>query len=272
MLSGVGPAEHLRAHGIEPIADLPGVGENLQDHVVVRFSAETNANYGYFGEDSGWRMLRNGLRYYLFGDGPVASNGAECVGFASIDAPRGTADIQLYGLGIMWPSAYTGPVTHGITMMASQIQPKSRGTVRLRSADPAADPLVDLGWLDHPDDAAIMVKGLRFLRQIAAAEPMASIIVRERAPGLAMQSDAELERYLRDTVESAYHPVGTCKAGRDDDPMAVLTPDLKVRGVENLRVFDASMMPNIVSANTNAPAMAVADRAVDLMMGVAELN
>jgi choline dehydrogenase-like flavoprotein len=269
MLSGIGPADHLRDHGIEPIVDLPGVGANLQDHVVVRLSLETDANYGYFGEDRGLRMLRNGIRYYLFGDGPVASNGAECVGFANISAPPGTADLQLYGLGIMWPSAYTGPVTHGMTLMASQVQPKSRGTVRLRSADPLDDPLVDLGWLSHPDDVALMVKGLRFLRRIAASEPMASVVVAERAPGRAMETDADLERYLRDTVESAYHPVGTCRAGRDGDPMAVLTPELKVRGVEGLYVFDASMMPNIVSANTNAPVMAVADRAVDMMMGVA---
>ncbi len=267
MLSGVGPADHLRAHHIEPMVDLPGVGENLQDHVVVRLTAETSANYGYFGEDRGFKMVRNGIRYYLFGDGPVASNGAECVGFANIDSHPGVADIQLYGLGIMWPSAYTGAVTHGVTLMASQTQPKSRGTVRLRSADPTDDPIVDLGWLRHPDDSALMVKGLRFLRRIAGAAPMASIIAKERAPGPAMESEAELNRYLRETVESAYHPVGTCRAGRDNDPMAVLTPDLRVRGVKNLHVFDSSMMPSIVSANPNAPVMAVADRAVDLMMG-----
>jgi choline dehydrogenase-like flavoprotein len=272
MLSGIGPADHLRLHGIEPLIDLPGVGQNLQDHVVVRFTAETDRNYGYFGEDKGFRMVRNGLRYYLFGDGPVASNGAECVGFANIDSPEGMVDIQLYGLGIMWPSAYTGKITHGVTMMASQVQPKSRGSVRLRSADPADDPLVDLGWLSNDEDTAVMVKGLRFLRRIATTEPMASIIVQERAPGPAMQTDAELEHYLRDTVESAYHPVGTCKAGKDGDPMAVLTNDLMVRGIQNLRVFDASMMPNIVSANTNAPVMAVADRAVDLMMGTKTID
>lgn len=267
MLSGIGPAEHLRSMGIQPLVDLPGVGQNLQDHVVVRLSAATDRNYGYFGEDRGLRMIRNGLRYYLFGDGPVASNGAECVGFTNVDAAEGVADIQIYSVGILWPSAYTGAITHGITMMASQTQPQSRGSVRLRSADPADDPVVDLGWLNHAEDVAVMIKGLRLLRRIAQTEPLASIIAEERAPGPALQSDAELEQYLRDTVESAYHPVGTCKAGRDGDPMAVLTPDLRVRGVDNLRVLDASMMPNILSANTNAPVMAVADRGVDLMTG-----
>jgi choline dehydrogenase len=267
MLSGVGPAGHLREFGIEPLVDLPGVGANLQDHPVVRLTCATHINHGYFGEDRGLRMIRNGLRYYLFGDGPVASNGAECVGFVNLEAEDGAADIQLYCVGIMWPSAYSGPVTHGVTMMASLTQPRSRGSVRLRSTDPLVDPIVDLNWLSDPGDAALMVKGLRFLRKIAATDPFTSIIAEERAPGPQRQTDADLEHYLRDTVESAYHPVGTCKAGRDGDEMAVLTPDLRVRGVENLRVFDASMMPSIISANTNAPVMAVADRAVDLMIG-----
>ncbi len=271
MLSGIGPAKHLKDMGIDPIVDLPGVGRNLQDHIVVRWTGATDQNYGYFGEDRGLRMIRNGLRYYLFGDGPVASNGAECVGFTNLDAPEGMADLQLYCVGIMWPSAYTGEVTHGVTMMASQTQPRSRGSVTLRSADPADDPIIDLGWLNDPYDVSVMLKGMHFMRRIARTDPLASIITDERAPGAAMKSDDELEAYLRDTAESAYHPVGTCKAGRDDDPMAVLTPDLRVRGVDNLRVFDASMMPTIISANTNAPVMAVADRGVDLMMGKTQI-
>ena len=272
MLSGIGPAEHLRSVGIEPIVELPGVGQNLQDHIVVRWSAATTRNYGYFGEDRGLKMIRNGLRYYLFGDGPVASNGAECVGFVNLDAPPGVTDIQVYCVGIMWPSAYTGEITHGVTMMASQIQPRSRGSVRLRSAEPADDPVIDLGWLSDPYDVEVMVKGLRHLRRIGQTEPLASIVAEERAPGPHMESDDDLERYLRDTAESAYHPVGTCRAGKNGDPMAVLTPDLKVRGLDGLRVFDGSMMPNIISANTNAPVMAVADRAVDLMMGTVAIT
>jgi choline dehydrogenase-like flavoprotein len=158
-------------------------------------------------------------------------------------------------------------VTHGVTLMASLTQPRSRGSVRLRSSDPFDDPIVDLNWLSEQADADLLVKGLRYLRQIAGSEPLASIIAEERAPGPLLQSDDDLERYVRETAESAYHPVGTCRAGKDGDPMAVLTPDLRVRGVDGLRVFDASMMPNIVSANTNAVVMAAADRGVDLMMG-----
>ncbi|ABQ70617.1 glucose-methanol-choline oxidoreductase [Rhizorhabdus wittichii RW1] len=267
MLSGIGDADHLRAHGIDPIVDLPGVGQNLQDHVVVRLTTATNGAFGYFGQDRGFRMIVNGLRYLLFKDGPVSSNGAECIGFASLDAPDGAADTQLYCLGIMWPSAYSGPVTHGVTLMASLTQPRSRGSVRLRSSDPFDDPIVDLNWLSEQADADLLVKGLRYLRQIAGSEPLASIIAEERAPGPLLQSDDDLERYVRETAESAYHPVGTCRAGKDGDPMAVLTPDLRVRGVDGLRVFDASMMPNIVSANTNAVVMAAADRGVDLMLG-----
>lgn len=271
MLSGIGEAAHLRAHGIDPIVDLPGVGRNLQDHPVVRFTAATDGAYGYFGEDKGLKMLVNGLRYLLFKDGPVASNGAECAGFVNMGTPDGLADLQLYCLGIMWPFPWSGTVTHGITLMSSLTRPASRGSVRLRSADPLDDPLIDLNWLSHPADAELLVKGLRLLRRIAAAAPFTSIITEERAPGPLLQSDGELERYVRESVESAYHPVGTCRMGRCDDPLAVLLPDLSVRGVSRLRVFDASLMPNIVSANTNAVVMAAADRGVDLMMGTASL-
>jgi choline dehydrogenase-like flavoprotein len=124
---------------------------------------------------------------------------------------------------------------------------------------------VDPGWLTHPDDVARLLTALKYLRRIAGTAPFASMIREERLPGAARQSDEELTQYIRDTTESNYHPVGTCKMGKDGDPMAVLTPDLRVRGVSGLRVFDASMMPTIISANTNATVMAVADRGVDLI-------
>ena len=149
--------------------------------------------------------------------------------------------------------------------MANLVKPKSRGRLTLRSANPHDDPVVDPGWLTHPDDVARLLAALKYLRRIAATAPFASMIREERLPGAARQSDAELTQYIRDTTESNYHPVGTCKMGTDDDPKAVLTPDLRVRGVSGLRVFDASMMPTIISANTNATVMAVADRGVDLM-------
>ena len=265
MLSGLGPADELTRHGITVLSDLPGVGQNLQDHNTTVLTATTNGRFGYFGEDRGVRMVRNVLRYLLFRGGPMASNGAETMGFVNLADPKSEPDIQLYCLGVLWPSVDPSEQTHGVTLMANLVRPRSRGCVTLRSADAHDDPVVDPGWLTHPDDVTRLLNALKFLRLIAATAPFDSMIKEERLPGAARQSDAELMQYIRDTTESNYHPVGTCKMGSDDDPMAVLTPQLRVRGILNLRVFDASMMPSIISANTNATVMAVADRGVDLM-------
>ncbi|WP_454885376.1 GMC family oxidoreductase [Sphingomonas oryzagri] len=266
MLSGIGEADQLRSHGISVVNDLPGVGRNLQDHNVTFLTAPTRGSFGYFGEDKGFRAIRNFLRYSLFGDGPIASNGAETMAFINLADRAAPPDIQLYCLGVMWPALAASEQRAGITLMANLVRPKSRGSVRLRSANPADAPLVDLGWLSHPDDGARMVRALRYLREIAATHPFAEIVEEERLPGSSVTTDEQLLDFIRATTESNYHPVGTCKMGADGDPDAVLDAKLQVRGVGNLRVIDASMMPTIISANTNATVMAVADRAVDLMM------
>lgn len=267
MLSGIGPADHLREHGIPVAVDSPGVGENLQDHNTALLTATTNGPFGYHGQDRGLRMLRNAFRYFAFRNGPVASNGSETMAFLNLGNPDADPDIQLYCLGVMWPFPKGGPPTHGITLMANLVKPLSRGRVRLRSSDPLADPIIDPNWMSESRDSERLLVALHYLRRILDTEPLAGIIGEERLPGPALHSDEDLLDYIRSTTESNYHPVGTCRMGRADDPMAVLTPDLCVRGTEALRVFDASMMPNIISANTNAPVMAVAERGVDLMMG-----
>jgi len=267
MLSGVGPAKKLGDLGIQPLVDLPGVGENLQDHNIAYLTATTKTNYGYFGEDRGIRKFRNALRYFLLHNGPIASNGAETMGFVNLQDSSADPDIQLYCVGVMWPTVPVEAQTHGVTLMANLVKPKSRGTVTLRSKDPNDDPIVDPNWLSHPDDGSCLLRALKYLRKIASTEPLATVIRREIMPGIDVTSDEDLIRFIRDTTESNYHPVGTCRMGSDGDPMAVLSADLKVRGTTNLRVFDASMMPNIISSNTNATVMAVADRAVDLMLG-----
>jgi len=265
MLSGVGPREDLRKFDIPVIADLAGVGQNLQDHNITFLTAPTRGSFGYFGEDKGAKMLRNIMRYVLFGDGPIASNGAETMAFVNLADPHADPDIQLYCLGVMWPALDIKEQRAGITLMANLVRPRSRGSVRLRSADPADDPLVDLNWLSHPDDGARLLRALRYLREIAATRPLSAIVAQERLPGAQLQSDEDLLDYIRRTTESNYHPVGTCRMGPDGDPGAVLDARLRVRGVDGLRVIDASMMPTIISSNTNATVMAVADRAVDLI-------
>ena len=266
MLSGIGPANHLADHGIAPLVDLQGVGENLQDHHVAVFGATTEGAFGLFGEDRGLRLIRNLLRYKLFGDGPIAMNGSDVAAFVNLDDPKGLPDLELYCLPVLWPSETGGAPTHGITLMANLVKPRSRGRVRLQSADPDAPPAIDLNWLSDPEDGRRLLDGLKYLRRIAATHPFSAMIAEEQLPGRGVRSDAALMAYIRETTETNFHPVGTCKMGSDNDPMAVLTPDLRVRGVDGLHVLDASMMPRIISANTNATAMAVADRGVDLMM------
>lgn len=270
MLSGIGPADHLRGHGIDVVADIAGVGENLMDHHEVPVVAETLVNLGYFGEDRGWRMIRNGLQYYLFGNGPVSSNGCESCAFINPLAPGDEPSLQLYCVPTVYLDRDVLGVepTAGVTLNSCLLQPKARGSVRLKSGNPVDPPLVNSNYLGHDDDVRQEIAGLRFAREVLAAAPMAKYVKGEILPGSSRVSDAELLAHCKRTVKTNYHPCGTCRMGTGDDPLAVLTPDLKVRGIDGLRVFDVSLMPKIVSGNTNAPAMAVADRAVDIMMGV----
>jgi choline dehydrogenase len=267
MLSGIGPAAELQKHGIAVISDQPGVGQNLQDHISAFLVGATDAPYGYFGQASGWRMVRNALEYEAFKSGPVASTGSEAAAFLNIDGDSSEPDFQLYALQIMWPGLVER-VDNGVTLMANLMQPKSRGSVTLRSANPEDDPLVDVNWFSHPDDGRRLVKAFHFLRKVMGSNPLASIISKETSPGPEMTSDEDILDYIRANAISNYHPCSTARMGRADDPMAVLTPDLKVKGVEGLRVMDASAFPKIISANTNAPTMALADRGIDLMMGL----
>ncbi|HSK39585.1 MAG TPA: GMC family oxidoreductase N-terminal domain-containing protein [Arenibaculum sp.] len=273
MLSGIGPAGHLREHGIEVKVDLPGVGRNLMDHHEVPIVATTNGAYGYFGEDRGWRMVVNGLQYVLFKSGPVTSNGVEACVFINPDSPSSDASIQLYCVPTVYLDADVAEVkpTHGVTLNACLLRPKARGTVRLASSDPAAPPVIDPNYLGDPEDLRLSIEGLKYSREILKSRPLADIIDREIFPGPDKDSDDDLAAHCRRTVKTNYHPCGTCKMGSDGDPMAVLTPELAVRGVRGLRVIDASMMPVIVSGNTNATALAVGDRAVDLITGTPTL-
>ena len=267
MLSGIGPADQLDRHGIETRVDLPGVGANLQDHHEVPVVATTYGACGHFGQDRGWPMLRNGLAYLLFRSGRVTTTGIEACAFIDPDG-RSDETIQLYCV----PTVYldrdvTGlAATHGVTLNACLLRPKARGTVRLRSADPLAPPLIDCRFFGDPDDLHLSISGLRFARDVLATRPLSDMVDREIFPGPEVASDADLAAHCRRTVKTNYHPVGTCRMGRDDDPLAVLDQHLRVRGVEGLRVIDCSLMPTIVSGNTNAPALAIAARAVDVIL------
>jgi len=268
MLSGIGPADHLRAHGLPVVADLAGVGQNLQDHHEVPVVAATRRPMGYFGQDKGWRMLRNGLQYLLFRSGPVASVGVEACAFVDPDGgDRPT--LQMYCIPTVYLDGDVTGVrpTHGLTINACLLRPKARGTVRLRSADPWAQPLIDNNYLGDPDDLRLEIAGLRLARDIMAAASLAGLLEKELLPGPEIADDAGLAAHCRRTVKTNWHPVGTARMGHPDDPLAVTDTRLRVLGVAGLRVIDCSAMPRIPSGNTNAPAMALASRAAAIVLG-----
>lgn len=271
MLSGIGPEDQLRHYGIPVVDNLAGVGENLMDHHEVPVVAATHGHLGYYGEDRGLRMIRNGLQYLMFGHGPVSTNGCEACAFINPLSPDDEPTLQFYCVPTVYLARDVMGVapTDGVTLNSCLLQPKARGSVRLRSANPNDMPLVNSNYLGHAEDIRQEIAGLRFARELLTAAPMAPHIKAEIFPGAGKTSDADLLDHAKASVKTCYHPCGTCRMGAEDDPMAVLTPDLKVKGIDGLRVFDVSMMPNITSGNTNAPAMAVADRAVDIMMGAA---
>ena len=268
MLSGLGPADDLRRHGLPVAADLPGVGENLQDHHEVPvIAATTRRSAGYYGEDRGWRMIRNGLHYVAFGSGPVSTTGVDACVFHDPDGgDRPT--IQLYCVPTVYLDRDVSDVepTHGVTLTSCLLRPKARGTVKLRSADPRDPPLVDSRFFGDPDDLRLTIGAMRFARKVLSTEPVARLVDRELMPGAA-ETDAELAAFCARTVKTNYHPVGTARMGPEGDPMAVLDKTLRVRGVEGLRVIDCAAMPFIPSGNTNAAALAMGDKAASLIAG-----
>lgn len=266
MLSGIGPADHLDDFQIPVVADLPGVGSNLMDHHEVPVIATTKAKSGYFGQDTGWPMIRNGLQYLLFNSGPVTTTGIEaCLFYDPDGGDRPT--IQLYCAPIVYQDRDVSKAkpTWGVTFTSCLLRPKARGTVRLRSADPAAQPLVDCNFFGDPEDLRLTLASMRFARRILATEPFLSKIREEILPGPDVTDMAGLTRFAQETVKTNYHPSGSLRMGRADDPMAVVDPRLRVRGIEALRVIDCSIIPAIPSANTNAIAMAIGSKAATMI-------
>lgn len=266
MLSGLGPAAHLREHGIEVRADLPGVGENLQDHHEVPVVSAARGRIGYYGQDRGWNMIRNGLQYLLTHSGPVTTTGVETCAFFDPDGGE-RPTIQLYFVPTVYLDRDVKDVraTHGCTITPCLLRPRARGSVRLRSADPHDKPVVDSNFFGHPEDLRLTIAAMRFARRVLAERPLAELIDHEMLPGRDAESDEALAEYAKRMVKTNYHPVGTARMGADGDPMAVLDTRMRVRGVDGLRVIDCASIPFIVSGNTNAIALALGSKAVSLM-------
>ena len=267
LLSGIGPADHLRAHGIAVVADLPGVGQNLHDHFGVDIVYELSGPFSFDKYAKPHFMALAGLEYALFKTGPVASNIVEGGAFWYADRAAPTPDLQfhfLVGAGVEAGVPKVGSGS-GCTLNSYTVRPRARGSVTLRSADPADKPIVDPNFLGDPYDVRTSAEGVRLSREILGQPAMARYVSKEHFPGPEVRTQADLEAYARRYGRTSYHPVGSCRMGVD--AMAVVDPELRVRGVEALRICDSSVMPRLVSSNTNAPSIMIGEKAADLILG-----
>jgi choline dehydrogenase len=260
MVSGIGPREHLSSLGIETRVDLPGVGENLQDHPFVLLCYECTAPESLADAEKPRALLEWVLRR----SGPLTSNIGEAMAFIRTRPGLPAADIQLlFGAAYFHDHGFDVYEEHAFSLGAALVAPSARGRLRLRSADPTAKPHLLGNHLAEPEDMASMVAAFRKLREIAATEPLAKVRGAELVPGDDVDTDEEVEAFLRRETETLYHPVGTCRMGGDE--IAVVDPELRVRGVEGLRVADASVMPLIPGGNTHAPTVMIGEKAADLI-------
>jgi choline dehydrogenase-like flavoprotein len=270
MLSGIGPGAHLREHGIDVRVDLPGVGQNLQDHLdIILHKKLFNLDLIGYSLRGSVRMLGEILRYRRERRGMIATNFAEAGGFIKSRSDLAEPDLQLHFVVAMADNHNrTFNYGHGYSCHVCVLRPKSRGEVRLASADMRDAPVIDPRFLSDPSDMAGMIAGYRAVRRIFAQRSLAELGGRELySEGLRGDgSDDEAVRALiRSHADTIYHPVGTCKMGAADDAMAVVDPELRVRGIEGLRVIDGSVMPTLIGGNTNAPIIMIAERAADLI-------
>ncbi|MHB0774909.1 GMC family oxidoreductase [Halomonas sp. WWR20] len=264
MLSGIGPASHLNEHGIDCVTELP-VGQGLQDHLHISVNATTREPVSLFGQDTGLAALRNGFQWMFFGSGVGTSNVLEAGAF--VDSCRqGRPDVQIHFLPVLdtWddPDGILEGYTHGVSLKAGFLQPKSRGEVRLSSADPYALPFIQANYLKEEGDIEGMVRAVKVALDIARSAPMSECCDKIIQPVDSSWHDHEaLVDFVRRTSKTVYHPVGTCRMGPRADT-AVVDTDLRVHGIDGLCVIDASVFPSVPSGNTNAPTIAVAEKAV----------
>jgi choline dehydrogenase len=266
MLSGIGPAEKLSALGIEVVADSPDVGQNLQDHLDVLLLQECSQPITAFSYNKGIKQYITALEYMFKGSGFGRENFLESGGFAKSREGLDRPDLQFHFVNALVVNH--GNVTvqkDGFSIHVCQLRPESRGEITLASADPFAAPLIDPNYLATEEDRRALREGFKMARKIVAQAAMDPYRGPEFTPGGAVQTDAQIDDYIKASAETIYHPVGTCRMGVDDD--AVVDKDCKVRGVSALRVVDASVMPNLIGGNTNAPTMMIAEKMSDHLRG-----
>ncbi|SBW13414.1 choline dehydrogenase [Brucella sp. 10RB9215] len=268
MLSGIGPAAHLKEHGIDVVADRPGVGQNLQDHLEVYIQQECTQPITLYSKLNLFSKAKIGVEWLLFKTGDGATNHFESAAFVRSKAGVEYPDIQYHFLPVA--IRYDGKAaaqSHGFQAHVGPMRSKSRGSVTLRSANPREKPVIKFNYMSHEDDWADFRHCVRLTREIfgqAAFDPYRGA---EIQPGAHVQTDDEIDNFIREHVESAFHPCGTCKMGAVDDPMAVVDPECRVIGVEGLRVADSSIFPRITNGNLNGPSIMVGEKASDHILG-----
>ena len=268
MLSGIGPAAHLAAHGIEIVADRPGVGQNLQDHLEVYIQMAASQPVSLFKYWNVFGKAWVGLQWALTRSGPGASNQFESAGFIRSAAGVEYPDLQFHFLPIA--VRYDGQAAsegHGFQAHIGPMRSPSRGAVTLRSAKPEDSPKITFNYMSTEKDWIDFRRGIRLTREIFAQEAFRPFVKHEIQPGVALQTDAQIDGFIRAHAESAYHPCGTCKMGAVDDPLAVVDPQTNVIGVKGLRVVDSSIFPQITNGNLNGPSIMVGEKASDLILG-----
>jgi len=260
MLSGIGPADPLRALAIRVVANLPGVGRNLQDHLAFAVAYECRLPVSLHRAET----IGNLLKFHLFRRGPLTSNIAEAGGFLKTRPELPAPDLQFHFAPVYYlEHGFQKPDGHGFTFGPTLIRPQTRGQITLRSADPFAPPAIQPNYLASASDLEILAEGVRLARRLAQAKAFDPYRGREVQPGPTARTEEEIAEVIRRAAESIYHPVGTCKMGSDET--AVVDARLRVRGVERLRVADASIMPAIVNGNTHAPTVMIAEKAAELL-------
>ncbi len=267
-LSGIGPADHLRGLGIPVVLDQPNVGANFHDHLDLFVIAECTGPHTYDRYAKPLWSAVAGLQYLLTRKGPVASSLFETGGFWYADPAARSPDIQFHlGLGSGIEAGVAAMPQGGVTLNSAFLRPRSRGTVRLASADPLAAPLIDPNYWEDPYDREMSIKGLKLAQEIMRQEALKPYVLAERLPGPGVRTDEDYVAYACAHAKTDHHPAGTCRMGAD--PGAVVDPQLRFNGIEGLRVVDASVMPQVVSSNTNAATIMIAEKAADLIRGTA---
>ena len=265
-VSGIGDAQHLKSHGIEVVADLPGVGENYQDHLEATVQCEVKDPISLFREDKGLTAARHMAQYLATRTGILSSNVVESGGFVDTSG-CGQPDVQFHVIPVMVGFGERKPIqAHGFSIGPCVLQPRSRGTVKLRSADPADTALFHTNAFSDPEDVATIMRGVRLAIRITKQPALAKLIKLRHLPEPGIESDDDaLADYVRSYAKTVFHPSGTAKIGAANDKMAVVDEFLRVRGVDGLRVADASVMPKLVSGNTNAPTIMIGARAAQFI-------